>query len=153
MNQIGLCSDYVWSLISNMQGIRMKLPWIENYAGTWHDEEDRTLIIKTLDDENATADLLIQGTHIIMPWCGNKPAKGMPARYRPSYGPDLNVELGRPGFSLNLNYVSGNEMTINEHERLSVGVSRYASDKDADQFGKLFGSQYIKIEAEQSTEG
>ncbi|MCB0000729.1 MAG: hypothetical protein KDE56_33425, partial [Anaerolineales bacterium] len=85
------------------QGEIMKFPWIENYAGIWLDNEGRKLVITTQDDENATVDLLIHGIPMIRPWCGNAPAEGLSARYNPVEGPDLDVELGKPGFSLNLN--------------------------------------------------
>ena len=92
----------------------MKFPWIENYAGTWEDDEGRTIIITTRDNENATVDLLIHGIPMIRPWCGDEPAEGLPAKYNPAEGPDLDVDLGRPGFSLNLNYGSYNPLAPDE---------------------------------------
>jgi hypothetical protein len=51
----------------------------------------------------------------------------------------LDIELGRPGFSLNVNYESDDPMAPDEPESLSVGVSRYESDGAAEEFMKLFG--------------
>ena len=45
----------------------MKYPWITNYAGTWQNEEGKTLVIRIQDDENATVDLLIHGSPMIRP--------------------------------------------------------------------------------------
>ena len=126
----------------------MKFPWIENYAGKWLDDEGRTLIITTHNDKNATVDLLIHGIPMIRPWCGNAPAEGLSARYNPAVGSDLDVELGRPGFSLNLNYEFDGSMTLEEPESLSVGISSYQSDTEAEQFIKLFGrlGRYRRVE-------
>ncbi|MFC1453287.1 hypothetical protein ACFLSJ_08100 [Verrucomicrobiota bacterium] len=115
----------------------MRLPWIENYAGTWHDEEGRTLVITTRDDEHATVDLLIDGTPMVRPWCADALAEGLHARYSPADGPDLEIDLGRPGFSLNVNYEFAEPP--DEPESLSVGVSMYESDRESDGFGRLFG--------------
>lgn len=126
----------------------MKLSWIENYAGTWQDDESRTLIITIRDDQNATVDILIYGVPMIRPWCEDEPAQGLPARYNPAEGPGLDVDLGRPGFSLNLNYESGHVMTPDEPESLSVGISRYRSDTEVEQYFRLFGKmgRYIRVE-------
>jgi hypothetical protein len=50
-----------------LHGVRMKYPWIKNYAGTWQNEEGKTLVIRIQDDENATVDLLIHGSPMIRP--------------------------------------------------------------------------------------
>ena len=117
----------------------MKSPWIENYAGTWQDGEGRTLIITTQNDVNATVDILLHGTPMTRPWCAYKPALGLFARYSPAEGPDLDIDLGRPGFSLNLNYESDNQMTPDNPEYLAVGVSRYENDEEVELYKKLFG--------------
>jgi len=126
----------------------MKFSWIENYAGTWQDDESRTLMITIRDDENATVDVLMHGAPMIRPWCGDEPAKGLPARYNPAEGPGLDVDLGRPGFSLNLNDESDHVMNPDEPESLSVGISRYDSDTEGEQYLKLFGKmgQYTRVE-------
>ena len=92
----------------------MKFPWIKNYAGTWQNEEGKTLVIRIQDDENATVDLLIHGSPMIRPQCGGKPAEGMPANYDSLKG--LDVDLGRPGFSLSLNYEFDDMITPGESE-------------------------------------
>jgi hypothetical protein len=128
----------------------MKDTWIENYNGTWQDAEGRRLIIKSHDDENATVDLLIHGTPMVRPWCEDRPAKGMHAKYNPVEGPGLDVELGRPGFELNLNYEYMDPMNPNAPEELSVSISSYQSDNEAEQFIEMFGKlgRYRSSDAE-----
>jgi hypothetical protein len=117
----------------------MKSPWIENYVGTWQDGEGRTLIITIHNDMNAKVDILLHGTPMLRPWCAGKPALGLLAKYSPAEGPDLDINLGRPGFSLNLNYESDIQMTPDNLEYLSVGVSRYEDDEEVELYKKLFG--------------
>ena len=128
----------------------MRFPWIENYAGTWLDDEGRALIITTCDDESATVDLLVDRVPMIRPWCDNRPAERLHAKYTPIDGPDLDIDLGRPGFSLNVNYESADPTAPDEPESLSVGVSRYESDAEAEKFSKLFGrlGRYRRADAE-----
>ena len=73
------------------------------------------------------------------PWCGNKRAVGLRATFGPAHGPGLDIDLGRAGFSLNINYELADPMTPDEPESLSVGVFRYESDTDAELFVPLFG--------------
>ena len=113
--------------------------WIENYAGTWQDDESRTLIITIHDDTHATVDVQIRGVPMIRPWCNDEPAKGLSARYYPAEGPGLDIDLGRPGFSLSLNYELDNFMIADGAESLSVGVFRHASDTEIVQYFTLFG--------------
>ena len=117
----------------------MKETWIENYNGTWQDAEGRRLIIKSQDDENAVVDLLIHGIPMVRPWCADKPAIGIRATYSPIEGPGLDIELGRPGFELNLNFEYMDPMNPNAPEELSVSISWHQSDKEAEQFIKIFG--------------
>ena len=117
----------------------MELPWIENYAGKWQDGEGRTIVITTQNDENAKVDILLHGSPIIRPWCSDKPASRLLANYFPAEGPELNVDLGRPGFSLNLAYVFDDHKTPDNPEYLSVGVSRHQDDEEAKHYIKLFG--------------
>ena len=84
----------------------MTLRWIDNYAGTWADDEGRTLVITPRGETTAEVTLLVDGRPMPRPWCANKPAEGLRGTYRPGSGPDLDIELGRPGFSLNVNYES-----------------------------------------------
>lgn len=129
----------------------MRLRWIDNYAGTWADDEGRTLIIAPRSETIADVTLLVNGRPMPRPWCANKPAEGLRGTYRPGSGPDLDIELGRPGFSLNVNYESNDPMAPDEPESLSVGVSRYASDAAAEGFVQLFGKlgRYRKLGAQQ----
>jgi len=115
----------------------MRFPWIQNYVGSWHDDEGRVLVIAVRDDEHATVDLLVNGKPMPRPWCSGRPALGLAARYSPSDGPDLDIDLGRPGFSLNVNYECADPP--HERESLSVGVSAYEADSKAQEFAKLFG--------------
>ncbi len=117
----------------------MKLKWIDNYAGTWTDDEGRTLEIKARSETKCEATLLVNGRPMLRPWCGNSPAEGLIGTYSPRSGPDLDIDLGRPGFSLNLNYEPGETVAPDEPESLSVGVSRYESDSVAERYVRLFG--------------
>jgi hypothetical protein len=45
-----------------------------------------------------------------------KPAEGMPANYDSLKGLDIDVDLGRPGFSLSLNYEFDDMITPGESE-------------------------------------
>lgn len=117
----------------------MRPRWIDNYAGAWGDDEGRTLIITPCGETTADVTLLVEGRPMLRPWCGNKPAEGLRATYSPGCGPDLDINLGRPGFSLNVNYEANDPMAPDEPESLSVGVSRYESDTGAEAFVRLFG--------------
>ncbi len=129
----------------------MTSTWIENYAGTWHDAEGRTLVIEVCDDKHATVDLLVDGKPMPRPWCSGAPAQGLPVCYSPIDGPDLDIDLGRPGFSLNVNYEFAEPPY--EFESLSVGVLSYESDTEAEIFSKLFGrlGRYTRENAEQES--
>jgi hypothetical protein len=132
----------------------MKIRWIDNYAGTWGDGEGRTLIITPRSDTTADVTLLVDGQPMFRPWCRNKPAKGLRATYSPADGPGLDIELGRPGFSLNVNYEFVDPNLPKEPESLSVDVSRYESDAVAEAFVRLFGKLelYKKIDLEKVTD-
>ena len=117
----------------------MKYNWIENYAGTWQDDEGRKLIIKINNNVEATVDLLINEVPMIMPWCNNKPAKGLHAIYDPVWGPGLDIELERPGFTLYLNYEFSDVINPDTLEELSVAISWYEADKNTEKFIKMFG--------------
>jgi hypothetical protein len=131
----------------------MKIRWIDNYAGTWGDGEGRTLIITPRSDTTADVTLLVDGQPMFRPWCRNKPAKGLRATYSPADGPGLDIELGRPGFSLNVNYEFVDPNLPKEPESLSVDVSRYESGAVAEAFVRLFGKLelYKRIDLEKVT--
>jgi hypothetical protein len=118
----------------------MRLRWIDNYAGTWADDEGRTLIITPRDETTADVTLLVDGRPMLRSWAGNSPAERLRASYSPGYGPDLEIDLGRPGFALSVNYEFDDPLASDEHESLSVGISRYETDAEADEFIPLFGS-------------
>jgi hypothetical protein len=116
----------------------MKYLWIENYAGTWEDPTGRTLVIKVTDEHQATVSLFVSGEPMARPWCGNLPASDLLAEYSPPDGPGLEVNLGRPGLSLELNYEFPESWAPDEGETLSVGFSRYEEDTAADAYVDLF---------------
>ena len=125
----------------------MKLRWIDNYAETWGDDEGWTLIITPRSDTTANITLLVDGQPMFRTWCRNKPTEGLRATYSPADGPGLGLELGRPGFSLNVNYEFVDPNLPEEPESLSVDVSRYESDTAAEAFVRLFGKleRYKKL--------
>jgi len=128
----------------------MKLRWIDNYAGIWNDDEGRTLVITPRSDTTADVTLLVDGQLMLRPWCKNKPAEGLRATYSPADGPGLEIELGRAGFSLNVNYEFCGPNFSEESESLSVDVSRYQSDTLTEAFVRLFGKleRYKRIDLE-----
>jgi len=133
----------------------MKIRWIDNYAGTWEDDEGRTLIITPRGETIADVTLLVDGRPMLRPWCRNKPAEGLRATYSPADGPGLDIELGRPGFSLDVNYEFVDPILPEEAESLSAGVSRYESDTQVEAFVRLFGKleRYRRIDPEQTNRG
>jgi hypothetical protein len=128
----------------------MKLRRIDNYAGIWNDDEGRTLVITPRSDTTADVTLLVDGQLMLRPWCKNKPAEGLRATYSPADGPGLEIELGRAGFSLNVNYEFYVPNFSEESESLSVDFSRYQSDTLAEAFVRLFGKlgRYKRINLE-----
>jgi len=125
--------------------------WIENYGGTWEDPTGCVLVIKVQDEYRAKVTLLVNGVPMARPWCRNKPAVSLRARYSPENGPGLWVSLGRRGFSLELNYEflqAGD--APDEPASLSVGVSRHFSDLEAERFISLFSplARYVRRSAE-----
>jgi hypothetical protein len=131
----------------------MNYSWINNFSGIWNNNEDQTLIITPYDDENATVDLLIFERPLSRSWCQGKPTINMHGLYNPEKGPSLDVDLGRPGFLLELNFAHKGLMGPNTPDEISVGVSWHVSDKDAANFQKYLGKlgSFKKINAEQSS--
>ena len=132
----------------------MKIRWIDNYAGIWGDDEGRTLIITPRSDTTADVTLLVDEQPMFRPWCRNKPTKGLRATYSPADGPGLGIELGRPGFSLNVNYEFVDPNLPKELESLSVDISRYESDAVAEAFVRQFGKleRYKRIDPKKVTD-
>mgnify|MGYP001065217754 CR=1 FL=1 len=132
----------------------MKIRWIDNYAGTWGDDEGRTLIITPRSDTTADVTLLVDGQPMFRPWGRNKQTKGLRATYNPADGPGLDIELGRPGFSLNVNYEFVDPNLPKEFESLSVDISRYESDAVAEAFVRQLGKleRYKRIDPEKVTD-
>jgi hypothetical protein len=92
--------------------------------------------------------LLVDGQPLLRPWCKNKPAEGLRASYSPADGPGLEIELGRPGFSLSVNYEFDGHNFAEGPESLSVDISRFESDTLVDAFVQLFGKlgRYKRID-------
>jgi hypothetical protein len=123
------------------------MDWIENYAGAWEDPTGRVIIITVQDENRAKVTLLVNGVPMARPWCRNRPAENLRARYSPVDGPGLSVSLGRRGFSLELNYEFPKPWDPpDEPVALSVGLSRYPSDVDAERFTCLFNplARYVR---------
>ena len=133
----------------------LKGDWIENYAGTWVDRSGRVLIITIEDEYRARVTILVNGPPMRRPWCRNKPAEDLKARYDPINGPGLEVALGRRGFSLELNYEFPKPWDPpNEPVALSVGICQFESDTAADKFHEVFYplARYVRSDAEQPRE-
>jgi hypothetical protein len=126
----------------------MKLRWIDSYAGTWDDDEGRTIVITPRSDTTADVTLLVDRQPLLRPWCKNKPAEGLRATYSPADGPGLEIELGRPGFSLSVNYEFDGPNFAEGPESLSVDISRFESDTLVEAFVRLFGKlgRYKRID-------
>jgi len=112
--------------------------WIDNYAGRWIDDSGRVLVITVRDQFLAKVTLLVNGIPMPRPWCGEKPAKDMPARYSPVNGPGLSVALGRAGFTIELNYEFPDEHSRYTGEELSVGIGSLELDEIARKFISVF---------------
>jgi len=127
----------------------MEYLWINNYSGIWEDDEGRKLVITPHDDENAKVDLLVNEKPMARPWKKSEPAINMHGIYDPAEGPGLTVDLGRPGFTLDLNFEYPDLMNPDAHEELSVGVSWRSSDKKAEVFMEVFGklNRYHRVAA------
>lgn len=126
----------------------MKLRWIDNYAGTWDDDEGRTLVITPRSDTTADVTLLVDGQPLLRPWCKNKPAEGLRASYSPADGPGLEIELGRPGFSLSVNYEFDGPNLRRGTRKPFCDISRFESDTLVEAFVQLFGKlgRYKRID-------
>lgn len=130
----------------------MRANWIENYAGVWEDPTGRVLTITIQDEYRAKVTLLVNGVPMPRPWCRNKPAEDLKARYSPIDGPGLDVLLGRRGFLLSLNYEFLTPWDPpGEPVALSVGIGWRSDDLKAEQFGRLFEplARYVRKGAEQ----
>lgn len=117
----------------------MRDEWIDNYAGKWADEYGRVFVITVRGPSRATVTLLVNGVPLSRPWCGNRLATDMPARLSPD-SPALYVKLGRPGFIIELDYVSPYVFPSYDFmgEELSIGVGYHEEDTEAPRFIDLF---------------
>jgi hypothetical protein len=114
------------------------MEWINNYAGQWIDGVGHELHILVHNSTMAYATLLLNGKPILRPWCKDKPSINMTARYRQGGGPQLSIDLGRKGFTIELAYDAQYELLPDSPEALSVGISRYENDDVAERSAAIF---------------
>jgi len=116
----------------------MKYPWIKNYEGSWENGEGLALSINVLNDKKAIVDIFLNDKLFKLAWNNDEPAKKLDACLDPDDGGALIVSLDRPGLEMHLSYEHIDQMNqvVNE---LSVGVSYYASDNEAEKYIQLFG--------------
>ena len=129
----------------------MRDNWIDNYAGEWVDDTGRVLRIVVSDDNTAAVSLLVNGEPLKRPWCNNAPSVDMQAKYDPSWGPGLEVALGREGFMLGLDYEPAYELLPDQPEALTVDVSWEWGDHVAESHASFFMplGPYVRKDAEQ----
>ncbi len=111
--------------------------WIENYRGKWKNDEGFTIVIRPIDEKSASVDIILNGQPMRRPWCGNAPSNNLSALYRDDEGLGLEIDLGRDGFALFLDYESAG--TIYGSECIVAGISWLEADREAEQWTSLFG--------------
>ena len=127
----------------------MMTPWIENYRGEWANSEGFEIVIRPIDEERASVDISVNDHPILRPWCADSPCENLHAVYREDLGGGLEVDLGRDGFSLFLDYECAGSMV--ERECITVGLSRYEDDQDAGRWTSFFGLKtYFRREPKRS---
>lgn len=128
----------------------MKTPWIENYRGEWLNSKSFKIVIRPIDEKTASVDISYNEVPIIRPWRGDSPCKNLNAVYRAEEGLGLEVDLGRDGFSLFLDYQYEDDFF--ERESIAIGLSRYEDDQDADRWATYFGLEpYFRREPSKNT--
>ncbi len=115
----------------------MRSPWIENYQGEWKNGGGFLISIRIIDDKKASVDITQNGQPLQRPWCAHAPANNLNALYRGDEGMGLEIDLGRDGFALFLDYEC--EGTFYEKECLTAGVSRLEVDQEAEQWTSFIG--------------
>ncbi len=115
----------------------MSLPWIENYRGQWVNRTGFEIVIRPLDEKAASVDISVHGHPILRPWSTNSPCENLNGVYREDGGLGLEVNLGRDGFSLFLDYECPGDLF--EVECITAGLSRRADDQDAEKWMSSFG--------------
>ena len=129
----------------------MKTPWIENYRGQWANSKGFEIVIRPLDEKMASVDISFNEHSILRPWSEDSPCENLNAVYREDDGLGLEVDLGRDGFSLFLDYECAGD--IFERARITAGLSRYEDDQDAERWTSLFGLEtYFQREPNKDTD-
>ncbi len=116
----------------------MNREWIDHYEGHWIDGAGREIHIRVRDSSTAYATLLFNDKPVLRPWCKNKPSINMISHYRHGSGPQLSVELGCEGYTMELSYDPQYALLPDSPEALSVGLSMYESDNVAEKCFALF---------------
>ena len=115
----------------------MSIPWIENYRGQWVNRTGFEIVIRPLDEKAASVDISLHGHPILRPWSANSPCENLNGVYREDDGLGLEVNVGRDGFSLVLDYECPGDLF--EVECITAGLSRYQHDQDAERWMSAFG--------------
>jgi hypothetical protein len=69
--------------------------YIYYYCGKWRDGEGNTIIIEAINERQVHVTYVKSGDKkpLLRPWINNMPASQMSGRYRPEWGPSLDIEL------------------------------------------------------------
>ena len=110
----------------------MSLPWIENYRGEWTNSAGFEIVIRPIDEKRASVDISLNNHPILRPWCADSPCENLNAVYREEDGLGLEVNLGRDGFSLFLDYEC--PFISSERECITASLSRYEDDHVVEQW-------------------
>lgn len=123
----------------------MRTPWIENYRGKWENSEGFLLTIRPINEDSASVDIAVDGSPVRRPWCKDAAASHLNAVYREDEGLGLEVDLGRDGFALFLNYECAGG--FHERECLTASISRFEDDQEAGQWLTRIGiATYFRCE-------
>ena len=130
--------------------------YINKFFGEWQDEEGNRLIIRIINDRTAAISFFSGNDKkpILRPWFEDKPSTDMVGKYYPEEGPELVVELWKPGkkFSLHLSFSIDIEFSKEIYDSIVPAINRYEDDDFLDQYYSLFGplKQFAKNDAEQA---
>ena len=123
----------------------MRSPWIENYRGRWENREGSLLTIRPINEDSASVDISVDGRPVRRPWCKDTTASNLNALYRGEEGLGLEVDLGRDGFALFLDYECAGGFY--ERECLTASISRLEDDQEAKQWLSHIGIEtYFRCE-------
>ena len=107
-------------------------PCIEDYRGKWKNRDGFLLTIRPIDEDSASVDISVDGCPVRRPWCKDTAASNLNALYRGEEGLGLEINLGRDGFSLFLDYECADG--FHEKECLTASISRLEDDQEAKQW-------------------